>query len=173
MKAKQSLLVDKESTQVREVLEQVQEELEDHRQSINENTDELQSNYAYLASLENKIDKLHATVEELILIVKGKKEEKKYDIKPLTKREKEVFQALYILGETKAWVSYRELARKLCTTDSLVAGFITNLVEKGVPIKKKHDSKKVFVQFEILFREKQAKNVVIGLNSLLSHWIQK
>lgn len=170
--AQQKFLVDNETSKFKGALDQIQEELEDHRHAINENTDEMQANYAHLAVLEEKMDKLHAKVEELILLVQGKQEEKKPEIKQLTKREKEVFQAIYILGEGKPWVSYKQIARRLCTTDQLISGFVTNLIEKGVPIKKKRDSGMIFVQLDAVFRQRQAKDVVIGLNSLLSHWIR-
>jgi biotin operon repressor len=169
---KQAVLVDSDRVSFQQVLQQVQEELDDHRQAINENTDEVQANHSYLMALEEKLDKLHARVEELILLVAGKREEQKLEVKPLTPREKEVFQALYIVGETQPWVSYAQLARKLCITENLVSGFITNLVEKGVPVLKKYDAGKAFVQLEPKFRQKQAKEVVIGLNSLLSNWIR-
>lgn len=168
----QRFLVDTDSAQFRHALAEIREELDDHRQAINENTDEVQANHAYLAALEEKLDKLHARVEELILLVTGKKDEKTYAIAPLTKREKEVFQALYVLGEAQPWVGYAPLARRLCTTEQLVAGFLTNLVEKGVPILKKYDAGKAFVQLAQEFRQKQAKDVVIGMNSLLSHWMR-
>lgn len=173
MKNGQQFLVDNDKAQFQRALEQVQEQLDDHRQAINENTEEIQANHAYLAGLEEKLDKLRATVEELILLLKGKKEEISYDVKPLTKREKEVFQALYLLGESVPWVSYSQLARKLCTTESLVSGFLTNLVEKGVPVLKKYDGNRAFVQLEQRFRQKQAKDVVIGLNSSLSNWMRR
>lgn len=90
----------------------------------------------------------------------------------MTKREQEVFQALYIVGEGIPFVSYRQLARKLNISEALISGFITNLIEKGVPVLKKYDDGQAFVQLELKFRQKQAKEVVIGLNSLLSHWMQ-
>ncbi len=154
------------------VLEGLREELDDHRAAINENTNELQANHEYIRSVEEKLDKLHARIEELFLLVAGKAAEDKVQIQPLTKREQEVFQALYIVGESIPFVSYKQLARKLGISEALISGFITNLVEKGVPILKKYDNGQAFVQLEPKFRQKQAKEVVIGLNSLLSHWLQ-
>jgi len=172
MKAKQSVLVEKTASEaVQSILEGIREELDDHREAINENTNELQSNHEYIRSVDEKLDKLHARIEELFLLL-GKSTEQKADIKPLTKKEQEVFQALYVVGEGVPYVSYRQLARKLGSSEALISGFITNLVEKGVPILKKYDSGQAFVQLEPKFRQKQAKEVVIGLNSLLSHWMQ-
>ena len=153
------------------ILESIREERDDHRTAINENTNELQANHEYIRSVEEKLDKIHARLEELFLLL-GKSSESKLDIQPLTKKEQEVFQALYVVGEGVPYVSYKQLARKLGTSEALISGFVTNLIEKGVPVVKKYDSGQAFVQLEPKFRQKQAKEVVIGLNSLLSHWMQ-
>lgn len=172
MKAKQAVLVENTASEaMQSVLEGIRDELDDHREAINENTNELQSNHEYIRSVEEKLDKLHARIEELFLLL-GTTAEKKVAIQPLTKKEQEVFQALYVVGEGVPYVSYRQLARKLGISENLISGFITNLVEKGVPILKKYDAGQAFVQLEQKFRQKQAKEVVIGLNSLLSHWLQ-
>lgn len=172
---KQSVLVHSDEAgselAMNSIFDALREELDDHRAAINENTNELQANHEYVRSVEEKLDKLHARIEELFLLVEGKKAEQKVEIQPLTKREQEVFQALYIVGEGIPFVSYRQLSKKLGISEALISGFITNLVEKGVPILKKYDSGLAFVQLEPLFRQKQAKEVVIGLNSLLSHWM--
>lgn len=154
------------------ILESMREELDDHRAAINENTNELQANHEYIGSVEEKLDKLHARIEELFLLIQGKSAETTVQIQPLTKREQEVFQALYIVGEGIPFVSYKQLGRKLGASEAVVSGFVTNLIEKGVPILKKYDDGHAFVQLEQKFRQKQAKEVVIGLNSLLSHWLQ-
>ncbi len=173
---KQSVLVhsDEAGAQLamNSIFDAFREELDDHRAAINENTNELQANHEYIRSVEEKLDKLHARIEELFLLVEGKKAEQKVEIQPLTKREQEVFQALYIVGESIPFASYKQLARKLGSSEALVSGFITNLIEKGVPVIKKYDAGQAFVQLEPGFRQKQAKEVVIGLNSLLSHWMQ-
>jgi len=176
LKSKQAVLVHRDEAgaelAMNSIFDAFREELDDHRAAINENTNELQSNHEYIRSVEEKVDKIHARIEELFLLVEGKKAEQKIEIQPLTKREQEIFQALYIVGEGIPFVSYKQLARKLNISDTLISGFITNLVEKGVPILKKYDEGQAFVQLEPKFRQKQAKEVVIGLNSLLSHWMQ-
>jgi len=176
LKVKQSLLVhsDEAGAQLamNSIFDALREELDDHRAAINENTNEIQANHEYIRSVEEKLDKLHARIEELFLLVEGKKAEQKLEIQPLTRREQEVFQALYIVGEGIPFVSYRQLARKLNISETLISGLITNLIEKGVPILKKYDSGMAFVQLEPKFRQRQAKEVIIGLNSLLSHWMR-
>jgi biotin operon repressor len=172
MKPVQSRLVDQTAAEaMQSVLEGLREELDDHREAINENTNELQTNHEYIRTVENKLDKLQVRLEELFLVVTGVSTEQKIEIQPLTKKEQEVFQALYLVGEGVPFVSYKQLARKLGWSEALISGFITNLVEKGVPVMKKYDAGQAFVQLEQKFRQKQAKDVVIGLNSLLSHWM--
>lgn len=172
MKAEQRLVDQTAAEALQSVLEGLREELDDHRTAINENTNELQSNHEVINAVEERLDKLSARLEEIYLLVTGKTAEQHVEIQPLTKREREVFQALYVVGEGVPFVSYRQLAKKLNTSEALISGFITNLLEKGVPIVKKYDSGMAFVQLEPKFRQKQAKEVIIGLNSLLSHWIQ-
>ncbi|MEM2916451.1 MAG: hypothetical protein QXT19_03795 [Candidatus Woesearchaeota archaeon] len=176
MKAKQTVLMHSDDAgaqlAMNSIFDALREELDDHRAAINENTNEIQANHEYIRSVEEKLDKLHARIEELFLLVEGKKKEQKVEIQPLTRREQEVFQALYIIGEGVSFVSYKQLARKLGSSEALISGLVTNLIEKGVPIIKKYDGGHAFVQLEPNFRQKQAKEVVIGLNSLLSHWMQ-
>ena len=158
-------------TNLSQVLEAVREELDDHRESINENTTEIQTNHEFLAQLDEKIDKLTARIDELTLLVKGQPEEKRVRIKALTRREKEVFRALYELGSTRPFITYKEISRYLSISEALVAQYVANIVEKGVPLTKRYSSNRVYLNLERTFREKQAKHCVIGVNTLLSHWV--
>ena len=79
--------------------------------------------------------------------------------------------ALYTLGELQPFVSYKQLARRLCTTDAVVASFITNLIEKGVPVLKKYDNNIAYLKLEDQFRQRQAKENLVGVNTLLSYWL--
>ena len=125
------------------VLDAVREELDDHREAINENTTEIQTNHEFLVQLDEKIDKLASKIEELSLLVKGKPEVKEVQVKALTKREKDVFQVIYELGAARPFVTYREIASKLGFAESLVAQYVANIVEKGVPLVKRYSSNKV------------------------------
>ncbi|MBW3005115.1 hypothetical protein KY310_04755 [Candidatus Woesearchaeota archaeon] len=154
-----------------QVLEAVREELDDHRESINENTTEIQTNHEFLMQLDAKIDKLASKIEEISLLVKGSSEEKQFKVKALTKREKEVFQALYALGSTKSFITYREIAAHLSISESLIAQYVANIVEKGVPLVKRYSSNRVYINLTQSFREKQAKHCVVGLNTPLSYWV--
>jgi len=154
----------------KQVLEAFREELDDHRTSINENTNEIQASYEYFEALDKKLDTLSARLDELTLLVKGKKEGKKFSFSPLTKREKEVFQALFFLVELAPFTTYREIARKVCMTDALVAQYVTNMIEKGIPVLKKYYEGKVYLKLDPGFRDLQLKENVVGLNSLLLNW---
>ncbi|MBN1645387.1 hypothetical protein JW851_05130 [Candidatus Woesearchaeota archaeon] len=161
-----------ESSQVKNVLEAFREELDDHREAINQNTNEIQAGHEYFEALNNKLDKLSARLDELSLLVKGKKDDKIFNFSPLTKREKEVFQALLLLCEMAPYATYKEIARRLCSTDSLVAQYVTNMIEKGVPILKKYHENKVFLKIDSVFRDLQLKNNVLKIDSLLSNWVR-
>jgi DNA-binding NarL/FixJ family response regulator len=161
-----------ESSQVKNVLEAFREELDDHRESINENTNEIQASHEYFEALNNKLDNLSERLDELTLLVKGKKEGKNFNFSPLTKREKEVFQALLILSEMAPYVTYREIARRLAITDSLVAQYVTNMIEKGIPILKKYHENKVFLKIDKDFRDLQLKKNVLKIDALLSNWVR-
>ena len=59
-----------------------------------------------------------------------------YDIRPLTKREKQVFQSIYELLQTKSEISYKDIARKQVMALSVVPSYIAALIEKGIPLRK-------------------------------------
>lgn len=168
---RQQVLLDSPQVFVQQIIDEVKEELDEHRVAINENTDEIQGNFAFLCELDKKLNLLAARFDELATLVKGKKEQKSFKISPLTAREKEVFMALYTLGELQPFVSYKQLARRLCTTDAVVASFITNLIEKGVPVIKKYDNNIAYLKLEDQFRQRQAKENLVGVNTLLSYWM--
>jgi len=156
--------------QFKPVLELFREELDNHREAINENTVEMQSSYDVVNELNRKIDKLAERLDELTLLVKGKKESKSLSIIPLTLREKEVFLALYTLCESQPNATYRQIARKLAMTEQLVASYISSMFEKGVPVLKRYFGGMVYLKLDDEFRQSQAKNNVVGVNTLLKYW---
>lgn len=158
--------------QISTVLECMREELDDHRLAINENTDELTATNEFVSELSKRLDKLTERVDELTLLLKGQKEQKSFSIQPLTNREKEVFHALYVLTESQPYASYEQIARKTCVTRGIVMDTLTSIALKGVPILKKLDGTTVFLKLDSDFRQLQAKQNVIGLNSLLTSWIR-
>ena len=110
-------------------------------------------------------------LDELHLAVNGGKAKKEFKITPLTNKEKEVFMALYSLGEVQPFVSYRQIAKKVRSSENLVASYITNLIEKGVPIIKKYDGGIAYIKLDDLFRQVQAKENLVGVNTVLSYWM--
>jgi len=155
----------------RQVIEEVKEELDEHRGVINDSTNEIQANFAYLCELDKKIEMVFERLDELCVLVKGQKEKKEFKISPLTAREKEVFLGLYSLGEVQPFVTYRQIARRICTTESVVASLVTNLVEKGVPVLRKYDGSIVYLKLDDEFRSLQAKENLVGVNTVLSYWM--
>ncbi len=159
-----------DSSQLQPILEMFREELDDHREAINESTVELQSNYDSFNELNKKIDKLGERLDELTLLVKGKKESKSFSITPLTSKEKEVFMALYSFCQSQPNATYRQIARKLAITEQLVASYISSIIEKGVPVLKKYSGGMVYLNLDDEFKQSQAKKNVVGVNTLLSYW---
>lgn len=161
---------------VSNTFEQIKEQFEDHLESINENTNEIQSNFEYLCELDRKIDKLSERIDELTNLIKQRKgekvEEKTFKLQPLTKKEKEVFYALYILTEQRRYATYREIAKRVSYSEDLVAAYITNLIEKGIPVVKKYSNKLAYLSLNPQFREIQAKENIVGVNTLLTHWMR-
>jgi len=174
---KQELLLSSDASVFRQqlstVLSCMREELDDHRLAINENTDELAATNEFLNELSRKLDKIAERVDELTLHVKGTKEEKKFELQPLTEREKEVFHALYVLTESQPYASYEHIARKTLLTKGIVMDHITSMIQKGIPVLKKLDGTTAFLKLDPDFRQIQAKQNVIGLNSLLTAWIPR
>lgn len=157
---------------LQDALKQVREELDDHLSSINENTDEIQCNFDMFKQLNQKIDKLTERLDliQTMLTSQTVEEVKVFDISPLTKKEKDVFQALYLLAHEKESVTYAELARKCCITESLTAQYTTNLIEKGVPVWKKYVNKIVHLTLDPDFVLEQAQNNPVGVTIPLTHW---
>jgi len=161
-----------EQSKVTAILDQVREELDDHRVSINENTNELQSNHSYLALIERKMDKLAERLDEITLLVKGKHQTSNFTITPLNQKEKDVFFGLYSLTEGRE-TTYKEIARKLCQTDTLVGSYITNMIEKGIPVLKTYRKGIIYLQLDDEFRKIQAKQNIVGLNTRLTYWMDR
>jgi len=157
---------------VQDALKKVREELDDHLSSINENTDEIQCNYDLFKQLTSKIDKLTERLDfiQTMLTSVQIQEKKEFDISPLTKKEKDVFQALYLLAHEKEYVTYNEIARTCCITDQLAAQYITNLIEKGVPVWKKYVNKVAHLTLDPEFVLEQAQNNPVGVTIPLTHW---
>lgn|GEM_PF-359610 len=142
--------------------EKIKEELEDHLETINDNTNEIQANYEFLCKLEKKIDKLNEKVEQLqMLLVTAAKVKENITVEPLTAREQEVFLALYT---SDVFMKYSDIARNLGLTEGLVKNYVTNIIEKGVPIIKKYQHNETFLMLEPVFKNLQTKKNVLKIN---------
>ncbi len=166
-----SLKTDIFKLEVKSILASVKEQLEDHLSAINENTNEIQSNFEALCELNNKMEKLAERIDKIESCLFVAKQEPVFDIKPLTKKEKELFLALYTLLETRPHATYEDIARKLCWTDALVASYVTMLIAKRVPIKKQFVNKKAILFLDSQFKQLQAKNNILGIDTRLTYWM--
>ena len=152
----------------------IKEEFEDHLDSINENTNEIHSNYEYLCDLDSKIDKLNEKLDEVMMFMnhlskKSPKSNKhEFIIESLTRKEQEIFLALYTLEQDKEPITYIEIARFLCITPYLTQNYVTNLIEKGIPIQKRYNDNKVALTLNPQFRELQAKKNIVKINESVS-----
>lgn len=152
----------------------VKDELDDHLTAVNENSTEIQTNFEYLQKLDDKIERLRERIDELFCLIQPENEEKKpiFTFKKLNRREKEIFAVLYILTETTAFVTYEQMAKKTNLTAELVAQFVSSMVAKGIPITKKYFEKVAYISLEHSFRQVQAKENIVGLDTQLTGWIK-
>ncbi|MBI4139542.1 winged helix-turn-helix domain-containing protein [Candidatus Woesearchaeota archaeon] len=157
-------------------LSALREELDDHRDAINENTSEIQSNHEFLCELDEKLNKLNEKVELLLSLFAKKVDEsssvKKFVVAPLTKREKELFVTLYALCENGNRVTYRALAERSGFSEPLISSYISSFIAKGIPLSKSYNDSVVVLSLDLAFREAQAKENIVGVNTLLSYWIR-
>ncbi|HSU73137.1 MAG TPA: hypothetical protein VLJ21_04800 [Candidatus Binatia bacterium] len=177
---KQQVLFRREHHDVREkidaFIEQIRDELDDHRTALNENTNEIESNYELLNQLNARMDKLQERLDELTMLVKHGTTSptvQEFKIEPLTGQEKEAFFALYTLTETTPFVTYHQLARKLTTTVEAVSRTMTCLIGKGIPVEKKYANGNAFLGLDRAFREVQAKQNLVRLDTKLTYWDSK
>ena len=159
--------------QLSTVLECMRDELDDHRLSINENTDEIAASNGFLCELNKKLDRLTERVDELTLLIRGQKEEKKFKLQALTGKEKGVFHLLYSMTESQPYVSYEQLAKKALLAKSVVMDHVTYMIQKGIPVVKKLQGSVVFLKLDADFRQLQAKQNIVGINSLLTCWLPR
>lgn len=147
----------------------LKEELEEHLFTINENTSEIQSSFSVLQQLELKIDKLSARIDELASNQPAKKD---FYIKPLTKKEKDIFRVLYEISQDHEFITYKFLSKKLTWPESLVQSYISNLIEKGIPLSKRFVGRIVHLKLDKEFKEQHAKRNFVGLNTKLTYWMK-
>jgi hypothetical protein len=154
------------------ILDEVKEELDEHLEAINQNTNEISSNYEYLCELDYKINKLSEKVEQIQLFLEANMSFKstrkpKYETKPLTNNEQDVFLVLYTLEEKKGAVSYADISKRTGLSEDLVSEYITRMIEKNVPIIKRYVNNQPFLRLDPQFKRIQAKENILGINQRL------
>ena len=160
----------KKSIKQNKTLNGLKNELEEHLRAINENTNEIQSNFEYLTSIENKINKLSERIDQIQFFLQynssfiaDRREE--FEIKPLTRKEQYVFIVLYALEDERGAVSYLDIAKKTGLSEPLVRDYITSIIEKGVPIIKKYINNKAYLKLDNEFKQIQAKENILMIDT--------
>ncbi len=154
---------------VKMLFDEIKEELDEHLISINHNTNEISSNYEYLCELDFKINKLSERIDNLQLFLEKNagftvEKKPKYDPKPLSNNEQDVFLVLYTLEEKKGAVSYNEISRRTGLSEDLISSYITRMIEKNVPIIKRYVNNQPLLRLDPQFKRLQAKENILRLN---------
>ncbi len=148
-------------------LKGVREEFDDHRESINDNTNEIEANYELLCKLESKVDRLQEQFEHLHIslskILGNSSLPKDAEAIELDEREKDVFLVLYTAPNDNP-LTYRDIAAALKESEFLVRGYITNMIEKGVPVNKRYVNDVAYVSLDCSFKDRQAKENIVKLS---------
>lgn len=142
-------------------LHTVREELDEHLDSINQGSDEIQQNYEYLATIENKIDKLAERIERIEIALSPKQHMTTIE---LSAREQEVFIIMYSSSEK---MTRKMIARRLGFTEEMVGGYLNNIIAKGIPVLRQIMDGEEHFFLELRFREMQAKHKVVPLNEAI------
>ncbi|MBW2988202.1 hypothetical protein DRJ48_02880 [Candidatus Woesearchaeota archaeon] len=161
-----------ELEKIKASFKKIREDLDEHLEAINQNTNEIQSNYEYITWIEAKLDAINEKLEALQLklseIDQGKARTTKID---LSHEEKKVFLAIYKYSDSRRFISYSEIGKRLGLPISLVRFYITNLIEKNIPIIKKYKNREVLVSLDPEFRELQAKANIVNINESITRFI--
>jgi len=146
---------------------QIKDEFEDHLTAVNENTNEIQANYELVCNIDQKLNKLAERLDKLEIFLQkhGLKTEQKEKFKPirLSKREQEIFLILYTLEEIKGTVTYLDIARRVALPEDIVASYISNMLQKGVPIIKKYIANEAHLSLNPSFKSLQAKENILQI----------
>lgn len=146
---------------------QIKDEFEDHLTAINENTNEIQSNYELLCNIDQKLNKLTERLDKLEIFLQkhGLKTEQTEKFKPtrLSKREQEIFLILYTLEEVKGSVTYLDIAHRVSLPEDIIASYISNMLQKGLPIIKKYIANETHLNLNPKFKALQAKENILQI----------
>ncbi|MFH1770807.1 MAG: hypothetical protein ABH828_04585 [archaeon] len=131
-----------------------------HLDTINQNTNEIQANYAYLAEIEAKVDKLADKMDEIHMKINPGSYLQNFEEIMLSKREQEFFMGIYTEEDRISLVS---LAKKLGLTLEMCEGFLSRIKVKGIPILKQLVDGKLFVSLDYDFKDIQARKNVLRI----------
>jgi hypothetical protein len=160
--------------QLHDAFSQVKDEFEDHLIAINENTNEIQANYELVCNVDQKLNKLSERLDriEIFLQKHGLKMEEKEEFSPgqLSRREQEIFLVLYTMEEIKGSVTYIDIAKKVCLPEDIVANYVSNIIQKGIPIIKKYKSNQAHLTLNPRFKSLQAKENILKIEQRRLHF---
>ena len=154
---------------IKKAFSSIKGEMDEHLESINANTSEIHSNYEYVSELESRIDKLNERIEDLEMHQDHNPRQKsQFRVRTLTRREQEVFLALYTLEQDQKPITYSRIGQFLGINEYIIQDHITSLITKGVPIHKNFFEKTVYLRLNPEFRELQAKKNIARVNEMVS-----
>lgn len=155
------------NVQLNEAFSQVRDEFEDHLTAINENTNEIQANYELVSNMDQKLNKLAERLDKLEIFLQKQgmevEEKETFNLVKLSKREQEIFLMLYTLEEVKGSVTYLDIARRVCLPEDIISAYIANIIQKGVPIRKKYLSNEAHLSLDPKFKAVQAKENILKI----------
>ena len=163
---KDILKLSKEIEDLKSEKSQLKEGYDDILDATNENTNEIQANYTYISDLDKRINKLNDKIDEVSMMLKHLMsksdfiDEEKPKIRSLSPSEKRIFLVLYT---SESLLSYRDLSASTNMAETLISQYITNLIEKGVPIIKQYIEGKPKIGLSMQFKEIQAKKNLVNL----------
>ena len=146
---------------VRHAFRKVKGELDDHISTINENTGDIQELNETVSQIDHKLDKLTERLDELELIVNPKFRNTNFQ---LSKREQEVFMALYI-GKS---LDLKGISKMLGFTTDMVNMYLINMISKGVPIQKELVDDVLVFSIASDFKDLQARRNILNIDPRIS-----
>lgn len=168
----------KTEKKIKDAFSKIKHEMNDHLNAINENTNEIQTNYEMLCAIENKYDRLSERMDEMQLLLNSLlgntvQQSESFSIKPLNKREKEVYQVLSNIQESKGKATYEDVARRTGLTPTLVINCLGAMIQKGIPLIKRYMNNIAYVSIDEQFRNYQIKYNIIGMDQQISRKSEK
>ena len=154
--------------QLKRAFNKIKEEFTHHLEGINDNGNEIQANFEYLTELDARIDKLSSRLEHVEIFLKKiddsfkiAEESDGYTIQPLSVNEKRIFVIIY---SSQKPLPYSDIANALSLPESLIRSYLTNIIEKGIPIVKKYVNGKPVISLDEEFKKLQKQRNIVKLS---------